>query len=158
MMNVRVFAGIMLFMSIATAWAVDAPELQEGLWEVRGYNLENPGQKKTEFAAKICRDHEYDKKSRIFLEKTKGCTLNITSLGGARYSSKSHCTINGTVVDSTSTIEFQSATAVHSESHTTYSPAFRGKQEDTIVQDQKYAGVCPSGMKPGESRSQQVPE
>jgi hypothetical protein len=36
------------------------------------------------------------------------------------------------------------------ESTATYEPAFHGKTDEALTQDQKYLGSCPAGMKPGD--------
>ena len=64
----------------------------------------------------------------------KGCTFTVESVGGGRYSSESHCTINGTVISSKGTASYQS-TSNHSDTHTTYTPAFYGRTDETTIQD-----------------------
>ena len=32
----------------------------------------------------------------------------------------------------------------------TYSPAYKGKTDETVIQDQNYVGACPAGMQPGD--------
>ena len=58
--------------------------------------------------------------------------------------------VPGTAIVSKGTYTYESATSVRSESHATYTPAFHGKSEETITEDQKYVGHCPSNMKPGD--------
>jgi hypothetical protein len=38
----------------------------------------------------------------------------------------------------------------HSESTTTYNPAFGGISSTTMIMDQNYVGPCPAGMEPGD--------
>ena len=61
-----------------------------------------------------------------------------------------HCVVAGTVIDTKSTGTIAGDTAAHTEIHTTFSPAFGGVTESTMIQDQKYVGSCPAGAQPGD--------
>ncbi len=137
-----------LLLTIASA--ADPPPLQEGLWEIRGQSIDNPGGKKSEFTYRLCRNHAYDKAMDAMVKNVKDCTTSFDSLGDGRYSSESRCTIDGTVILSKGTYTYLSATSTRSESHATYTPAHRGKTDETVIQDQNYVGACPAGMKPGD--------
>jgi hypothetical protein len=145
----RIGAAVALLLPIAVCLSADLPQLQEGLWEIRTQTIANPGNKKDEGTVKICRDHAYDKEAMDLAKNLKGCTFTFESVGAGRYSSESHCTIDGTVISSKGTASYQS-TSNRSETHTTYTPAFYGKTDETTIQDQKYLGSCPAGMKPGD--------
>ncbi|MGO9039338.1 MAG: DUF3617 domain-containing protein [Steroidobacteraceae bacterium] len=137
-----------LLLTIASA--ADPPPLQEGLWEIRGQSIDNPGGKKSEFTYRLCRNHAYDKAMDAMVKNVKDCTTAFDSLGDGRYSSESRCTIDGTVIESKGTYTYLSATSTRSESHATYTPAYRGKTDETVIQDQNYVGACPAGMRPGD--------
>jgi hypothetical protein len=135
---------------LPVARAADPPQLQEGLWEIRGQSTENPGGKKTDFTYRLCRNHAYDKAMDALVKNVKGCTTKFDSLGGGRFSSASRCTAAGTVIVSTGTYTYESSTSTHSESNASYTPALQGKTDETMIQDQTYLGSCPAGMKPGD--------
>lgn len=135
---------------LTVARAADPPPLQEGLWEIRGQSIANPGSKRTEFTYRLCRNHAYDQAMDALVKNQKDCTTSFDSLGGGRYTSSSRCTVSGTVIESKGTYTYQSPTATRSESSATYTPAFRGKTDETVIQDQTYVGSCPAGMKPGD--------
>ncbi|MGC1386951.1 MAG: DUF3617 family protein [Steroidobacteraceae bacterium] len=137
-----------LLLTIASA--ADPPPLQEGLWEIRGQSIDNPGGKKSEFTYRLCRNHAYDKAMDAMVKNVKDCTTAFDSLGDGRYSSESRCTIDGTIIESKGTYTYLSATSTRSESHATYTPAYRGKTDETVIQDQNYVGACPAGMRPGD--------
>ena len=137
-----------LLLTIASA--ADPPPLQEGLWEIRGQSIDNPGGKKSEFTYRLCRNHAYDKAMDAMVKNVKDCTTAFDSLGDGRYSSESRCTIDGTVIVSKGTYTYLSATSARSESYATYTPAYRGKTDETVIQDQNYVGACPAGMRPGD--------
>ncbi len=132
------------------ARAAELPQVQEGLWEIHSQGIQNPGNKKTDSTHKLCRDHAYDLAALAMVKNMKGCTSTIESLGGGKFSADSQCTIAGTQIVSKGTATYQGATALHSETHTTYSPASDGKTDEVLIQDQKYVGSCPVGMKPGD--------
>jgi hypothetical protein len=82
-----------------------------------------------------------------------GCgKMNLTVQGG-KYSSELHCKVGANDIDSKGIGTYQGDTATHSETHTTYTPAFYGVSETTRIQDQKYVGSCPANMQPGDSKS-----
>ena len=137
-----------LLLSIARA--ADPPPLKEGLWEIRGQSIENPGGKRIEFTYRLCRNHAYDRAMDALVKNVKECTTAFDDLGGGRYSSASRCTAGDTVIESKGTYTYESSTSARSESYATYTPALRGKTDETVIQDQKYVGSCPAGMKPGD--------
>jgi Protein of unknown function (DUF3617) len=130
--------------------AADPPPLKEGLWEVRGQSIENPGSKRTEFTFQLCRNHAYDSAMDARVKNAPGCTTSFDDLGGGQYASSSNCNVDGILIVSKGTYVYESATSTRSESYATYSPAYRGKTEQRIVQEQRYVGNCPAGVKPGD--------
>ncbi len=135
---------------LSVARAADPPELKEGLWEVRGQRIENPGSKRTDFIYRLCRNHAYDKAMDALVKNVKDCTTSFDSLGGGKFSSESRCTVENTVIVSKGTYTYESSTSTRSESNATYTPALRGKTDESMIQDQTYVGKCPAGMNPGD--------
>jgi hypothetical protein len=135
---------------LSAARAADPPQLQEGLWEIRGQSIENPGNKTTDFTYRLCRNHAYDKAMDDLVKHAKGCSTKFDSLGGGHYASASRCTVAGIVIVSKGSYTYESATSTRLESTATYQPAFHGKTDETLTQDQKYVGNCPAGMNPGD--------
>ncbi|HMK86809.1 MAG TPA: DUF3617 family protein [Steroidobacteraceae bacterium] len=144
----RAVAAALALLSMARA--ADLPPLKEGLWEIHGQSIANPGAKKTEFSYRLCRNHAYDSAMDALVKNTKGCTTSLDDLGGGRFSASSSCNVEGTVVVSKGTYIYESSTSARSESYATFSPAYHGKTDETVIQDQRYLGDCPSGMKPGD--------
>jgi Protein of unknown function (DUF3617) len=143
-------AAAALVLQIAIVRAADPPEVQEGLWEVHGQTIENPGNKTTVFTYQLCRSHAYDKAMDALVKNVKGCSTEFDSVGGGRYTSASRCTVAGTLIVSKGTYTHESSTATRSESFATYTPPFHGKTDETVTQDQKYVGDCPAGVNPGD--------
>ena len=135
---------------LSIARAADPPPLQEGLWEISGQSIENPGSKRIEFKYQLCRNHAYDNAMDALVKNVKGCTTSFDDLGGGHFASSSSCNVEGTLIVSKGTYTYQSMTSTHSESSATYSPAYKGKTDEQVVQDQHYVGACPAGMKPGD--------
>jgi hypothetical protein len=134
----------------ALAQAADPPPLKEGLWEIHGHSVENPGGRETDFTYRLCRNHQFDDAMNAQAKNAKECNTSFDDLGGGKYASSSTCLVPGTAIVSKGTYTYESSTAARSESHATYTPAFHGKSEETITEDQKYVGRCPSNMKPGD--------
>ena len=142
-------AAAALLLSIAHA--ADTPELREGLWSIHTQSIDNPGNQKSESTRTICRNHAYDK-SVGALAKTamKGCTIVNESVQGGKTYSEVHCVVGGITINTKGTGTYAGDMSTHSEVHTTYSPAFAGMSESTMIMDQKYIGSCPAGAQPGD--------
>jgi hypothetical protein len=145
-----VIAMSMAALAMPAVRAADLPDLKEGLWQIHMQTTENPGGKKSEGTYSLCRDHAYDNAARARAKQMTGCTLSNESFEGGKYSVQSHCVKAGTTIDTKSTTTSQGETVIHSENHTTYSPAFYGVSESTMVMEQKYMGSCPAGAQPGD--------
>ena len=143
-----------LALPIGAAHAVDHPQIKEGLWQIRTQSFDNPGNKKTEGTVTICRDHDFDKSVEALAKNVKGCTSINESFVGGKYSIEMRCETGGTVIVSKATGTFQGDTSTHTETHATYTPAFYGNTDTTMIQDQRYLGTCPAGMRPGDKKSQ----
>jgi hypothetical protein len=142
--------GVLFASAIAAARAASPPQLQQGLWDIRVQNTENPGAKKTEYTFRLCRDHAYDKETDGLVKNNKNCTTKLQRLGGDRFSAASRCTLSGIVIVSQGLSVYQGGASVHSESAATYTPPLYGKTDETVIEDQHYLGSCPAGMKPGD--------
>ena len=151
MTRTYVYMGILLALAVTEARAARPPQLLEGLWEIQVRSTENPGGRKKEYSLRLCRDHAYDDKQTDDLVKdNKNCTTKLESLGGDRFSATSQCSVSGIVIVSKGVSAYKGGSTVHSESTATYTPPLYGKSDETIIQDQRYLGSCPAGMKPGD--------
>lgn len=144
--------AIALILPLA-ALAGDPPKLKEGLWEIHVQSEEKPTGARTDVTYQLCRDHAYDKTADDVLKNLPGCTTVIKDAGKGRFESASNCVVNGTTVVSTGVTVFTSKTATHSETAAKYLPPFKGKTEETMIQDQRYVGDCPKALKPGDTIS-----
>jgi hypothetical protein len=144
----QICVPLVLLLTASIAAAAEPPPLHEGLWEIRTQTTANPGNRKDEGTYQLCRDHAFDKAADALARNTKGFTVSFQSEGGGKYSMASRGTMGGTVITTKGTALYQGGTSVHSESHTTYSPALDGRTDETTIQDQKYLDRCPDGMKP----------
>jgi hypothetical protein len=133
-------------LALLIAHAANPPLVKEGLWSIHTQSIDNPGNKKSEGTYSLCRDHSYDQS----MARARGCTTVSESVQEGKYSVASHCVVAGTVIESKQTTTFQGDTAYHSERHATYTPAFYGKTESTMIIDQRYVGSCPAGVQPGD--------
>jgi hypothetical protein len=153
MSKMRMLVSTVAALVLPIAQAADAPQMKEGLWSIHTQQTDNPGNKKSEDTSTLCRNHAYDKSVEALAKDVKGCTKVNESVQGNKISSELHCVVSGTVIDTKSTGTVQGDTAFHTELHTTYSPAFYGMSESTMIMDQKYVGSCPAGAQPGDKTS-----
>jgi len=136
--------------ALSIAGAAEPPPLKEGLWEVHGQSVENPGNKKTDFTYRLCRNQAYDKAMDERVKNMKECTTSFESLGDGRFVSASRCTLGATVIESKGTYTYESSISTRSESFAKYDPPYHGTTDQSMVQDQRYVGACPAGMQPGD--------
>jgi hypothetical protein len=149
-MNKMLLLAASLILPIGIAHGADPPEVKEGLWSIHSQTTDNPGNKKSETSSTICRSHAYDQHVQSLAKKAaKDCTVK-ESFEGGKYIGESRCTVSGIVIETKGTSTFQGDTATHSETHTTYTPAFAGMTDSTMTADQKYLGSCPAGVQPGD--------
>ena len=139
---------------LALAQPVSPPPVKEGLWSVHMISVDNPGNRKTDFTSKLCRSHAYDEYAQSLAKNRPGCKMLHENLSGGVYSAESECNVAGTVIRTSAKTTLQGDTAFHSESHATYTPAFHGTTESTIVIEQAYLGSCPAGVQPGDRIAQ----
>ncbi|HLZ97896.1 MAG TPA: hypothetical protein VKP66_08080 [Steroidobacteraceae bacterium] len=137
-------------LSAMAGCAGDPPKLKEGLWDIRGQRVESPGNKRSDFTYKLCRDHAFDRAADATLRNVKECNTVLKKLGDGKYSSSSRCQADGVTIDSIGTSSYTGSESIHSDTRATYTPAFDGRTEETLTEDQKYIGKCPPAMKPGD--------
>jgi hypothetical protein len=133
--------------------ATDPPPVKEGLWSVHTETVNNPTGKKSEGSYTLCRDHAFDEQMRAAEKSMKGCSTVSENFQDGNYSSEIQCKMGATTIDSKGTTVFKGDTAIHSETHTSYSPAIGGVTESTTVMDSTYSGSCPEGTQPGDRTS-----
>jgi hypothetical protein len=150
MKRAMVSAGGIFLLAMRFAVAAEEPELKEGLWSVHTQATTNPGGKKAVANYTICRNHAFDQTVRQRAKAQKTCTMATEILSAGKYSSKSHCVVAGTTIDTTATTTYQGDTATHSESHGVYTPATPDIADVTMSMDQKYLGSCPARLHPGD--------
>lgn len=139
-----------LSLAAAPASAGDPPKVKEGLWAIHGESIEKPGDIVTKFDYKLCRNHAYDKAANTKLKNVEGCRTVLKDDGGGKFEAASICTVSGTTIISNGVTTYINDKLMHSETSAKYAPAFRGKTDETMTQDQQYVGDCPVGMKPGD--------
>ena len=133
-------------------YAADPQAIKEGLWSLHTVSIDNPGNRRSEGTRSLCRDHAYDVRIRAQAEtkQKQNCKPSVRKSSGNGFTEETECTIQGSTVTSKVVTTFTGDTAVHSETHGTYSPALYGTAETTVIMDQKYVGACPAGMEPGD--------
>lgn len=137
--------------------AADYPELKEGLWQIHMQFLDAGGKVTSDASSQVCRSHAYDKatEDKAHTMMGKFCSPPNESLSGDTFTSEISCKTPDSASTSVtkSIATFSGDTAAHTESHTTYTPAYSGMTAESMIQDQKYLGSCPSGMQPGDRKN-----
>jgi len=148
----KVLWPIVPLLAIIAVRAADQPALKEGYWSIHTVSTNQPGNQKTEGNQTICRSYEYDQHAREAAKKNaaKTCKTISETTSGSTTITESECTMAGSVLHSKATVTAAGDTAVHSEIHTTNTPAMYGVSESTMIMDQKYIGACPAGVEPGD--------
>jgi hypothetical protein len=140
-----------VYMFAVALRAADPPSLKEGLWSIHTVSTNQPGDKKTEGTRSICRNHEYDERVRAQAKaQAMTCKIHADNDSGSKYESESECVVRATTIHTKGITTASGANATHTESSTTYTPAFYGISATTMIMDQKYVGACPAGMAPGD--------
>ena len=150
MKKILISIAAALVLPVGTVNALPTPDLQEGLWSIHTQSVTNLGYKTDDSTYSLCRNHAYDKEAESIVKNMKGCTTVSESSVGGTFFSEMHCTVGNSVITTKGTGTV-SNTSSHSESHATYVPAMYGMSEVAVIQDQKYVGSCPAGMKPGDT-------
>jgi hypothetical protein len=132
-----------------TSFASDPPARKEGLWLTHSVQTENPGNKQAEYTWKTCRSHAYDQYELALFERFSKCPVT-ESVHGDVHESDYACVVAGVKVNRKEVRTYQGDTAIHLESHATFSPAMNGNTEMTLVADDKQAGACPPELQPGD--------
>jgi hypothetical protein len=143
-------AFVVIGLAILIAGPTDPPPVKEGLWSVHTETTNNPTGKKSEGSYTLCRDHAFDEQMRANEKSMKGCSTVSENLQDGAYTSEIQCKMGATTIDSKGTTTFKGDSAIHSETHTSYSPAMGGVTDSKIIMDSTYTGSCPEGVAPGD--------
>lgn len=135
---------------VGFAAALDLPPLREGLWSIHTQTTDNPGNVKTDFTQKICRNHAYDNSAQTKAKSMPGCKVLNENLNAQTYTIEMECKIGGSAIHSKGVTTRTGDAAFRSETHATYAPALNGVSDSIMIMDQKYLGSCPSGIAPGD--------
>jgi hypothetical protein len=153
-MPTRRLLGLIALSFSAAAVAEEPPLQRAGLWEFHSHRTTVPAgsMMEGESSGKICRDDAYSQKEREAAKAAeKACTVNRwEKTAPGAYTVTKSCQMQGSVVDTQGTVREESPNEVRSEVHMTYKPAMAGVTTFIVVNEQKYLGSCPAGMKPGD--------
>jgi Protein of unknown function (DUF3617) len=152
MKKILLCVGATVLLSLASAHAADPPDVKEGLWSSQTQTIDNPGNKRGGGLVTICRSHAYDQYVKDLAARMPGCKKLSENSSGHIRTSALQCTVGNTVIDTKETTTFQHDTAIHSETHATYTPPLYGVSDSTMIMDQKYLGSCPAEMQPGDMK------
>jgi hypothetical protein len=133
----------------ANPFASDPPARKEGLWVTHSVETKNPGNKRAESTWTTCRSHAFDQQFLKDFNARSPCTVT-ESVHGNVHESDYVCAVAGVKANRKEVNTYQGDTAIHLESHVTFSPAMNGVTETAQVADDTYVGACPSELQPGD--------
>lgn len=141
-------AVLSVWIGIAGADGMKPPPTKDGLWETHS-TLTQQGKTVSDKSVKMCQSQEYTKSMQSKgeeLRKKNECTSSVTQPSTNTYVEESRCAKGPNAGSVTKVIyTHQGDTASHTEMHMN-----GGKSETVMIQDAKYLGSCPAGMKPGD--------
>jgi hypothetical protein len=131
------------------ARASDFPARRAGLWNVT-INMESaklPAQ-----TNKMCIDAASDARLMKLgvASKAADCTAMKVSGSGNVRTVDSVCHFNGGTQKNHVVMTYAGDSAYHMDMRSQFSPPISGHSDSHIVQDAKWAGPCPAGMRPGD--------
>jgi hypothetical protein len=135
--------------SIAPASAIDFPTRRAGLWETT-MHMDQGGM--GPMVTKMCVDASTDAKMMKYgmSHQNTNCTPpNLQGMGSMR-TMDMVCHMEGSTQKSHVMIAYTGDASYHMDMQTVFDPPLRGRNKMHITQDAKWAGACPSGMKPGD--------
>ena len=140
----------------AQAAAQDMPPMRPGLWEsttsVNMGSAAKSGPKTTMCVTEAMQ--------RLMLANSQrvgaACGKNTTRREGNQYIAESECTVSGSTLKSKSVATFTGDTAFRVDSSSTVTPppdSKGGISTSSAIQEARYVGPCPAGMRPGDISS-----
>jgi len=142
-------AAVICLSAAAPVQASDFPARRAGLWDV---TIDMQSMKLPARTNKMCIDAATDAKlMKIGMaSKEANCTqMNVSGMGSTR-TVDSVCHMNGGTQKNHIVMTYVGNSAYHMDMHSQFSPPIAGHGESHIVQDAKWVGPCPAGMKAGD--------
>jgi hypothetical protein len=149
-MKIRSLVFVIMLCTAATR--AEDLSLREGLWYVHTVTTIKPGRKKTETTMRLCRNHSFDSYARSKSQHIAGFECS-TAIDQSR---RDHRIIDLKCQGSHAQVRVHKETDsidefhLRSETHSSFSPPFRGESERLILKDEDYVGSCPPELKPGD--------
>ena len=132
------------------------PPMQPGLWESTT-SVNVGGAAKSGPKTTMC---VTEAMQRLMLANSQrvgaACGKNTTRREGNQYIAESECTVSGSTLKSKSVATFTGDTAFRVDSSSTVTPppdSKGGISTSSAIQEARYVGPCPAGMRPGDISS-----
>jgi len=133
----------------SVAMAADRPLPKPGLWEI---TVSSEGSPRPPRTSRMC----VDAATLGLLEKAGGgvgqlmCSRNDVRVVGKQVIADSVCKVESSTATTHTVISFDGNTAMRTDIHSHYEPAFVGKTDTSSVQTSRWIGECGADMKPGD--------
>jgi hypothetical protein len=148
-MQFAIAVAVLFAASATSALSAEFPARRAGLWDVT-VNMES--MKIPARTNKMCIDAVTDAKLMKLgmASKDANCTaMNVSGMGSVR-TVDSICHLNGGEQKNHVVMTYSGDAAYHVDMQSQFSPPIAGHSRSHIVQDGKWIGPCPAGMKPGD--------
>ena len=136
-------------LTVAPAFAQDAPKLRAGQWEVvrRSERAGDAGMRMT-----MCMDDAMQREMWVMgMGAMRGmCSKTDVRFGGGRGNVDVVCNMGGSTMHSKGAITFTGDTAYRTDIDTTYDPPSNGMSRTRMVVESRWLGACKAGQHPGD--------
>jgi hypothetical protein len=143
-------AASAILLSFTNIHAADTHPLKEGLWSVRLVTTSNSDNKTDIKTFTLCRSHAFDDQAEARKGTLKSCTKVFDITEGNKHTTEMKCVIGESAILTKAVVTVLDSSHTHSEAFATFTPVFEGQNGSLTVEDQKYKGPCPVGVKPGD--------
>ena len=149
-MDIRfALAAALTVAAITPASALDFPPRRAGLWE---NTMHMDGMTKQMPSSKVCIDSATDAKMMAYgmHMKAEGCEpVHVAGSGNVR-TVDTLCHLNGGTQKSHIMMNYMGDASYHMDMVTQFDPPMAGHAQSHVIQDAKWLGPCPAGMKGGD--------
>ncbi|HSM96543.1 MAG TPA: DUF3617 family protein [Rhizomicrobium sp.] len=147
--HIAIAATVLFVASAASAQSAEFPARRAGLWDVTVTmeSMKIPPRTNT-----MCIDAASDAKLMklgVASREAKCTSMNVSGMGSVR-TIDSVCHMNGGEQKNHIVMTYSGDAAYHMDMQSQFSPPVAGHSQSHIVQDAKWVGPCPAGMKPGD--------
>jgi Protein of unknown function (DUF3617) len=130
--------------------ATTPPPLKAGLWSIDIEMTGNPGNDRKTQSFNVCRSHASDEQQELASKSNPACSTTVDKFRGSKRTYSASCHINGVDITMQTITTYSGDTATSATDHITFNPAVQGHTSVDGIENDRYIGPCPAGLKPGQ--------